>query len=167
MLMMTKTVFQEIQNDFEVREAAIQLQLNLLSKAVGKMAAGFGNYLGLPAPRWNHLDGKAGDFYIRLGEGSANSFKEKPWMQLSSLGGVVSFSLAVTVDSEDREIRTTYVFDMKVRFCGDGYQFDLNDNVHQILSVDEVQGGVFDPVYSMIVTQLKALLDPSKIFIKN
>lgn len=161
------SVYEDLQQRFEKREAALSLQLHLLSKAAGDVASGLRFYLGLPSPKWNYPDGKAGDAYIRLGVGEKDRFEEKPWMTLSSKGGVVSFSLAVTILSEDREFRSIYVFNMSVCFCEGGYLFDVEGDRQQVVSVDDVKSGNLDSVYEMIVSQLKALLDPERILIKS
>lgn len=160
------SLYSDLQKRYETRETAIQTQLHLLSKSAGDLASGFGKYLGLPADRWNHPDGKVGDRYVRLGEGSAAAFKDKHWPELSSLNGKVDFSIALTLVSEDRNNRTTYVFDMSVQFCDGGYQFDVNGK-GVTLSVDAVKSGSFEPVYNQIVEMLIARLDQSKILIKN
>lgn len=159
------SLYSDLQKRYEARETAVQTQLHLLSKSVGDLASGFGKYLGLPGERWNHPDGKAGDRHIRLGEGSAAEFKEKHWSGLSSLNGKVEFSIALTLVAEDRDSRTTYVFDMSVQFCDDGYLFDVNGK-GVILGVDAVKAGSFEPVYSQIVEILIARLDQSEILIK-
>lgn len=160
------SLYSDLQKRYETRETAVQTQLHLLSKSAGDLASGFGKYLELPGDRWNHPDGKAGDRYVRLGEGSASAFKEKRWMELSSLNGTVNFSLALTVVSEDRESRTIYVFDMSVQFCDDGYLFEVNGK-GVTLGVDDVKAGSFEPVYNLIVEKLITLLDQSQILIKN
>lgn len=160
------SLYSELQKQYESRETAMQAQLHLLSKSAGDLAAGFGKYLGLPSERWNHADGKVGERYVMLGEGSAGSFKEKRWIELSSLNGKVDFSLALTIVSEDRESRATYVFDLTVSFTEDGYLFAVN-NRGATISVDAVKAGSFEPVYSLIVEMLKARLDKSQILIKN
>ncbi|QRK85088.1 hypothetical protein JN757_04730 [Pseudomonas granadensis] len=160
------SLYVDLQKRYETRETAIQAQLHLLSKAAGDLASGFGKYLGLPGDRWNHPDGKAGDRYVRLGEGAANAFKEKRWHELSSLNGKVEFSLALTIVSEDRDNRTSYVFDLSVQFCDEGYLFDINGK-GVTLEVDAVKSASFEPVYNQIVETLIARLDHSKILIKN
>lgn len=159
------SLYADLQKRYEARETAIQTQLRLLSKSAGDLASGFGKYLGLPGDRWSHPDGKAGDRYVRLGEGSASAFKEKHWPELSSVNGKVDFSLAFTLVSEDRDSRTTYVFDMSVQFCDGGYLFDVNGK-GVTLSVDAVKSGSFEPVYNQIVEILIARLDESKVLIK-
>ena len=161
------SLYEAIQTSYEEREARMALQLNLLAKAAGNMASHFRHYLGLQTARWHHPDGKAGDDYIRLGTGSPNSFEEKPWMTLSSRNGVVPFSLAVTIVSEDRMFRATYVFEMTVHFILDGYLFTLGENDEELVSVDYVKADNFDPVHKMISARLMSLLDPAKIMIKN
>ena len=88
-------------------------------------------------------------------------------MTLSSVGGVVAFTLAVTIVSEDRDSRVVYFFNMSVRFCDEGYLFDIEGDRQQIVSVDDVKSGNFDLVYALIVAQFKAVLDPDRILIKN
>ena len=160
------SIYSDLQKRYESREVAIQAQLHLLSKSAGDLAAGFGSYLGLTSERWNHPGGKAGNRYVMLGEGSAASFKEKPWIALSSVNGKVDFSLALTLVSEDRESRTTYVFDLGVQFTDDGYLFEVNGQGVTI-SVDEVKAGNFESVYNLIVEKLMTQLDKSQILIKN
>jgi hypothetical protein len=160
------SLYADLQKRYETREAAIQAQLHLLSKAAADLASGFGKYLGLPGDRWNHPDGKIGDRYVTLGEGAGHAFKEKRWNELSSLNGKVDFSLALTIVSEDRDSRTIYVFDMSVQFCDEGYLFDVNGK-GVILEVESVKSGSFEPVYNQIVEILIARLDQSKILIKN
>ena len=161
------SLYEAMQSSYEEREARMALQLNLLAKAAGSMASHFRHYLGLQTARWQHPDGKAGDDYIRLGTGSAKSFEEKPWMMLSSRSGVVPFSLAVTIVSEDRMFRATYVFEMTVQFIIDGYLFTLDTGGEELVSVDYVKAENFDPIHKMISAQLINLLDPAKIIIKN
>lgn len=161
------SVYEDIQERFEKREAALSQQLHLLSKAAGDVASGLRLYLGLPSHRWTYPDGKVGDAYIRLGVGQKDRFEEKPWMTLSSKGGVVAFSLAVTVVSQSQEFRSIYVFNMSVQFCEDGYLFDVEGDRQQIVSVDDVKAGDLDSVHEMIVSQLKSLLDPERILIKS
>ena len=161
------SLYEAMQSSYEEREARMALQLNLLAKAAGSMASHFRHYLGLQTARWHHPDGKAGDDYIRLGTGSAKSFEEKPWMMLSSRNGVVPLSLAVTIVSEDRMFRATYVFEMTVQFIIDGYLFTLDTGGEELVSVDYVKAENFDPIHKMISAQLINLLDPAKIIIKN
>ena len=159
--------YEAIQTSYEEQEARMALQLNLLAKAAGNMASHFRHYLGLQTAKWHHPDGKAGDEYIRLGTGSAESFEEKPWMMLKSRGGVVPFSLAVTIVSEDRTRRVTYVFEMTVKFTIDGYLFTLGEGGEELVSVDYVKANNFDPIHKLISSQLMSFLDPAKIIIKN
>lgn len=162
------TLFEDIQRRYEDLEAAQLLQLNLLAKAAGNMASGFPTYLGLTAPRWTDRNGKVGDSYVRLGEGASDKFQEKRWMLLGSIGGVVPFSLAVTIQSSDKSMQTTYVFEMSVKFCEDGYLFDLKDIVEPVvLSVEDVKQENFAPVYNLLLARLRTVLDPSKILIKT
>lgn len=160
------SLYLELQKRYEARETALQSQLHLLSKAAADLATGLGQYLGLSGSRWHHPDGKAGDRYVRLGEGSAAAFKEKQWIELSSLKGVVGFSLALTLVSEGRESRVTYVFDMGVRFSDEGYLFDVN-GVGVLLTVEDVKEGRFEPVYNQLVEKLMGWLDHSDILIKT
>ncbi|OLS61873.1 hypothetical protein [Pseudomonas putida] len=160
------SIYADLQKRYESHETALHTQLHLLSKAAGDLAAGFGKYLGLPGERWNHPDGKVGERYVRLGEGSVDSFQEKRWIELSSSKGKVDFSIAITLVSEDRDSRTTYIFSMGVQFCEDGYLFEVQG--HGVsLAIEAVKAGVFDPVYMLIVDRLVARLDPSSILIKN
>ncbi|WP_172232377.1 hypothetical protein [Pseudomonas sp. CM25] len=160
------SLYSDLQQRYESRESAIQGQLYLLSKAAGELASGFGKYLGVPSDKWNHPDGKAGERYVRLGEGSASAFKEKRWVELSSLKGKVDFSIALTLVSEDRASRVTYVFELGVQFTEFGYLFEVNGRGVP-LTVEDVKAGDFEPVYSQIVEQLLARLDKSDILIKN
>lgn len=161
------SVYEDIQDLFEKRESALSLQFHLLAKAAGDVAGGLRVYLGLPSPRWNYADGKAGDAYVRLGVGQKSQFEEKPWMALSSQGGVVPFTLSVCIHTEDRTSRAFYFFSMSVRFCDDGYLFEIEGDRKQVISVDDVKAGNLAPIYDMIVAQLKAVLDPERILIKN
>lgn len=161
------SVYEDIQDLFEKRETALNLQLHLLAKAAGDVAGGLRIHLGLPSPRWNYPDGKAGDAYVRLGVGQKSQFEEKPWMALSSEGGAVPFTLSVCIHTEDRSFRAFYFFKMSVRFCDDGYLFEIEGDRQQVISVDEVKSGKLAPIYDMIVGQLKAVLDPARILIKN
>lgn len=161
------SLYEAIQTSYEEREARMALQLSLLAQAAGNMASHFRHYLGLQTARWHHPDGKAGDDYIRLGTGSAKSFEEKSWMTLSSRNGVVPFSLAVTIVSEDRMFRTNYVFEMTVSFIIDGYLFTLEEGEEELVSVEYVKANNFDPVHKMLSARLMNVLDPSKIMIKN
>lgn len=160
------SLYEDLQKRYVIREDAIQTQLHLLSKSAGDLASGFGKYLGLQEARWNHPDGKVGDRYVRLGEGSAAAFKEKHWPELSSVNGKVNFSISLTLVSEDRGSRTAYIFDLSVQFCDVGYLFDVNSK-GVTLSVEDVKAGSFEPVYNQIVEILIGRLDPSKILIKN
>ncbi|MFJ2982241.1 MULTISPECIES: hypothetical protein [unclassified Pseudomonas] len=160
------SIYSDLQRRYVSRETAIQAQLHLLSKSAGDIASGFGKYLGLPGDRWHHLDGKAGERYVRLGQGSASAFQEKRWIELSSLNGKVDFSIALTLVSEDRESRACYVFDMSVRFCDAGYLFEINGQ-SVVLSVEDVKAGSFEPVYNQLVQILISRLDDSDILIKN
>ncbi|UVK81431.1 hypothetical protein LOY46_17890 [Pseudomonas sichuanensis] len=161
------TIYTELQNRFEAREAALAKQVYLLSKAAAGLSDNFGKYLGLPSPRWNYPDGKAGDYYVRFGVGERSSFEEKPWTQMSSLDGVVSFSMALTLISEDRFARTIFVFPMSVEFFDTGYLFKLNEGEQVLISVADVQSGAFDEVYSKMVARLGRILDPSQVLINN
>lgn len=161
------SVYEDIQDLFEKRESALSLQLHLLAKAAGDVAGGLRVYLGLPSPKWNYPDGKTGDAYVRLGVGQKSQFEEKPWPTLSSVGGVVSFTISVCIHTEDRAFRAFYFFNMSVRFCDDGYLFEIEGERQQIISVDDVKSGNFVSIHEMIVAQLKAVLDPERILIKN
>ena len=88
-------------------------------------------------------------------------------MALSSEGGAVPFTLSVCIHIEDRSFRAFYFFKMSVRFCDDGYLFEIEGDRQQVISVDEVKLGKLAPIYDMIVAQLKAVLDPARILIKN
>ncbi|SPO68127.1 hypothetical protein [Pseudomonas sp. JV241A] len=161
------SIYTDLQNRYENREAALAKQVYLLSKAAAGLSDSFGSYLGLPSPRWNNPEGKPGDYYVRLGVGERNAFEEKPWTQMSSLGGVVSFSIALTLVSEDCYSRTTYVFPVSVEFVEGGYLFKLNEGDQVLLSVAEVTSGAFSEVHSKMVERLTQILDPSKVLIKN
>ncbi len=159
------SLYDELQQDYKSQQEAMTLQLNLLARAAGNMVASLPAYLGIPSARWNHHDGKAGDAYVRLGEGPPLDFKDKSWMNLSSKGGVVSFSVAVTIVSEDRNQRVTYVFEMDARFCDHGYRFALNDVDYRIIGAEDVKAEKYQVVHQMIFDKLKELLDPKKIVI--
>lgn len=161
------SVYDDIQDLFEKRETALNLQLHLLAKAAGDVAGGLRVYLGLPSHKWNYPDGKAGDAYVRLGVGQKSQFEERPWMGLSSQGGVVQFTLSICIHTEDRTYRAFYFFSMSVRFCDEGYLFEIEGDRQQVISVDDVKSGNFAPIYELIVAQLKAVLDPERILIKN
>ena len=161
------SIYAELQDRYENREAALNNQVLLLTKAASQLASHFAGYLGLLAPRWNHADGKVGDRYVRLGEGRAASFEEKNWSELSAIDGVVSFSIALTVVSDDCQSRVTYVFPMSIEFIQTGYLVKLLDSEAAMLTPAEVEAGLFGEIYSMLVDRLRSLLDPSKVLISK
>lgn len=161
------SIYAALQDRYERREAALQNQVLLLTKAASKLAGNFRQYLGLPTPCWNRADGTAGDQYVRLGEGQAARFEEKPWTQLSAIDGVVSFSIALTMVSDDCHSRTTYVFPMSIEFVPTGYLVKMNDAESVLLTPVEVEANSFDEVYAKVVARLELLLDPSRVMISN
>ncbi|WP_182374904.1 hypothetical protein [Pseudomonas putida] len=161
------SIYAALQSRYESRETALNTQVFLLTKATSKLAANFGGYLGLPEPRWKRADNTSGDLYVRLGEGQGDRFEERPWTQLSAIDGVVTFSIALTMVSEDCQSRTTYVFPMSIEFSEFGYLVKLNNNEFVTLTPAEVEAGVFVEVYAKVVARLKTVLDPSKILIKK
>lgn len=163
------SIFDDLNERYARFEAAQTLQHNLLIKAVGALPGGFGKHIGLTVLHWHDEDGKAGARYIRLGVGAPESFEEKPWVSLTSMNGVVSFSLAVTVDSNlPLRPRMTYVFEGTVRFCPDGYDFAFKGLPSPIIvSPEKVIAGELSAVYDALVESLYKSFDPSLIEIRN
>ena len=163
------SIFDDLNERYARFEAAQTLQHNLLTKAVGSLPGGFGKYIGLTEPFFYDDDGKNGKRYIRLGVGAPESFEEKAWLSLGSRAGVVSFSLAVTVDSRlPLQSRMTYVFEGTVRFCPGGYDFAFKGLPSPIIvSPEKVIAGELDAVYAALVESLFKSFDPSLIEIRN
>lgn len=162
------TLFEQLRERYTDYDAALTEQITLLTRAAGNLTAGLGGYLGLPTPRWHNEDGKPGDKYVRLGTGSVDDFKETQWQMLSGLNGVVSFLVALTVDSPAayRE-RFTFVFEFDLKFCEDGYLFQIKHVGDVVVGASDVAGGRFEPVYNVMLEKLHDSLDPSKILIRK
>jgi hypothetical protein len=164
------TLYEQIKNRFQEQEAAQNMQLNLLARAAGNIASGFGNYLGTPDQLWKGTDGKSGR-YVMLGTGNGTGFEEKRWMALTSTGGVVDFTIAVTVlGSDDAIPRCTLTFPISAKFCDQGYEFAVhyqNNVTPVIISPEEVKAGQFAALYNVLTERLLAYFDPAKVLIQN
>lgn len=162
------TLFEQLRERYTDHDAALTEQLTLLTRAAGNMTAGFGGYLGLPTPRWHKADGEAGEKYVRLGTGSVGDFEETQWQALTGLDGVVSFSVALTVDSPAAyQERFTFFFDFDLQFCDDGYLFQIKHIGDVVVNASDAAAGKFEPVYNAMLEKLHDVLDPSKILIRK
>ncbi|WP_433785466.1 hypothetical protein [Pseudomonas frederiksbergensis] len=160
------TLFEQLRERYTDFDAAWAEQMTLLISAAENMTSGLGGYLGLPTPCWHHEDGKAGDKYIRLGKGSGEDFEET--QNLTGSQGVVSFSLALVVDSPSahRE-RFTFVFEYDLKFCETGYLFQIKLIGDVVVSAANARAGRFEQVYNAMLEALHQTLDPSRILIQK
>lgn len=163
------SIFEELNEQYERYDAALTLQHNLLAKSVGALSAGFGGFLGLTKAHWHDEEGKRGERYIRLGVGAPKAFEEKIWPQFTSIGGVVDFSLAVTLESDSATYRRyTYVFEGKAQFNSDGYEYRFKGiDYPVVLTATQVEAEDFSDVYRVLVDKLKGEFDPDSILIKR
>lgn len=159
------TIYERLQKSFQEKENALDAQLRLLAKAASLVENGFGAFLGLTASRWTDHNGKAGDPYVQLGVGREDQFKPVHWVKLSSYGGVVEFSLALTLTSDDYSSRTTYVFPMSAQCSKSGYVFQFEDGESVEVGSESAKAGRFDKVWAGIVVRLEKALDPSKVIL--
>lgn len=159
------SIFEELRQRVSDYDSALTIQLRLLTKSIADLVSGFGDYLGLPSPTWHHSDGKAGDHYVRLGVGTAQQFQEKTWLELSSFGGKVDFSLALTIDPQSSMIgRQTIVFEFGARFVPKGYEFQIKGfDKPLILSPDDVKEKNYEVVYQALVARLESMYDSRKV----
>lgn len=163
------SIIDELNEQYEIYDAALTLQHNLLIKSLGALSGGFASYLGLLKAHWHHADGKRGDRYVRLGTGAPKSFEEKVWPQLTSVDGIVEFSLAVTLESENATFkRYTFVFEGEAKFVAEGYEYRFKGiDYPVILSAEEVESEDFRELYKVLIDQLKSNFDPDSVLIKR
>ncbi|MBA2927069.1 hypothetical protein G9Q86_00685 [Pseudomonas sp. CCUG 57209] len=161
------SIIEELNEQYERYDAALTLQHNLLTKSLGGLSVGLGSYLGLTKAHWNDKEGKRGDRYVRLGVGAPNVFEEKMWPQLPSTGGVVEFSLAVTLECETATYqRYTFVFEGRLQFSSGGYEYRFQGiDSPIVISAAEVEADDFTSVYRALVDKLKKAFDPASIVI--
>jgi hypothetical protein len=161
------SIIDELNEQYLRYDAAMTLQHNLLAKSLGALSAGFASYLGLEKAYWHHEDGKKGDRYVRLGVGAPEAFEEKIWPQFNSLGGIIHFPLAVTLEAEDATYkRYNFVFEGSAQFVPEGYQYQFK-GVDQpvVLPAHEVEEEDFRELYKVLIEQLKRKIDPDSILI--
>lgn len=135
-------------------------QLNTLCSAAGKMVYGFGEYLGLANMSWtNPSSGQVLD-YVRLGKGDENTFEEMDRYKLSSLNGVVSFSISITLEiGPNNYPKTHIIFPLSIREIESGFEFSGKDFPNSMLVEKDPGNGQFDPVYSAIVANISRIYD--------
>ncbi|VVN67590.1 hypothetical protein PS726_00194 [Pseudomonas fluorescens] len=162
-------IFDELRDRYTQYDAALTLQLQLLSKTADLLVSNLGPYIGLPHPTWHKSDGEVGGRYIRLGTGKESSFEEKNWTELSSLGGVVDFTLALMIDAaEDKFPKQNLIFEISVSFCSDGYQFKIRSFPEPIVvSTEDVRNRKFNAVYDALVDRIKHIFDPARVEIQK
>jgi hypothetical protein len=162
------TLFEQLRERYTNYDAALAEQMMLLIRAAENMTSGLGGYLELPTPCWHDEDGKAGGKYVRLGKGSGEDFEEAQWHELKGYQGVVSFSLALVVDSPSahRE-RFTFVFEYDLKFCETGYLFQIKHIGDTVVSAANARAGRFEQVYNAMLEALHQTLDPSRILIQK
>lgn len=163
------SIFDELNEQYAQFDAALTLQHQLLTKSVGDLAVGYEKYLGITVKNWFNADGTIGGRYIRLGTGSPERFEEKSWFQLTSSDGVVDFSIAITLESEDSAYpRFVFVFEGQAKFVNEGYEFSFKGIPYTILvGAAEVKSQDLSPVYDALTMALRSKLDLSSITIRQ
>jgi len=161
------SAFAELQARYISYEAAATIQHRLLTKAASELVNGFQAFLGLAGERLPDVDGQKGHRYVRLGIGAASEFEEKNWHTLGSRGGVVNFSLALTLDDPETQSRTTIVFELEVKFVEHGYEFKVKDVGTFMISAPDAVHNRYEKIYEALFTQIMKVYDPDRILIKN
>ncbi|MCH5486749.1 hypothetical protein [Pseudomonas syringae] len=162
------SAYDEIRSRYASYEAAATLQLQLLSKAAVGLVNGFEKYLDLPQARLpNNDDGGLGQRYVRFGVGAPAEFEEKNWHALSSRGGVVDFSFAITLDEPATHSRAVIVFENSVQFVDHGYEFKIKGVDTFTVGAADAVNNRFEAIYKALVDQLLNLYNSERIVIKR
>ncbi|WP_122523584.1 hypothetical protein [Pseudomonas viridiflava] len=161
------SAFAELQARYMSYEAAATIQHGLLTKAASEIVSGFESFLGLAGKRLPDVDGQKGHRYVRLGIGAPSEFKEINWHTLSSRGGVVSFSLALTLDDPASISRSTIVFELEVKFVEHGYEFKVKDLDTFTISAPDAVHKRYEKIYEGLFNRIMKVYDPDRILIKN
>lgn len=162
------TIFEDLQSNYDKQREALTKQHNLLQISVRDLILNLPNYLGLVKSRLCDKEGRGVQNYVRLGTDVDGEFVEIDWTSLSSTDGVIQFILGITIDSAINFARKDFYYNISVKFCDDGYQFDIEGFFSPaILSVAEVKSGDFSQIYKYLISNLQALLSPSYVLIKE
>lgn len=159
------SIFDDLNEQYVQYDAALTLQHQQLVRAVGDMAVGYERFLGITKTHWFNDDGTKGERYVRLGVGDPDRFQEKGWFQLSSVGGSVDFSIAITLESPESVYpRFTFVFEGNACFVDEGYEFTFEGIPYPIVvSPLKVKNLDFNSVHDALTLALKSEIDPSKV----
>ncbi|MDN7144141.1 hypothetical protein KC131_26190 [Pseudomonas sp. JQ170] len=160
------SVFKELSHWRAEYNAARMEQLNRLSDRAQRLVGALQNYLGLDSPHWvNPKDGVVMN-YVRMGSGSPQHFEEKGRHELSSIDGVMAFSVAITLENApDQYPKTHHVFQLEVIARQGGYEFSSRDfDGSFLVGATEEADHAYEGVCTAIVNELKKSYDVGRVF---
>lgn len=152
------SIYAELSKLHERRMEALDIQSDLLRRAVFGLKDGFSQYLGLEEKRWRFPDGTPGDYYVRLGVGDGEGFEECIGAQLPSQCEAISFTLTLTIILEDPRRYEIFSFPMSIEMNESGFLFRLESADDVLLDVHEAGSGHFDKVYAAMVAHAERKL---------
>ncbi|MBT9268077.1 hypothetical protein KKQ10_24685 [Pseudomonas sp. MG-9] len=158
------SIYSEISQQYKKLFERQQARLFMMSSAASAFAAGFERYLSIPDITWTDSKGDQ-QRYVRLGTGDEHNFNEVGFLKLSSLNGVVHFSVALTVEQDAHSgYRQVVVFQFTVSISGDNFEITAKDLPLTLsVNIDDKDKQRFDPIYAALVERLMNMFDPEKI----
>jgi len=158
------SIYSELSQQYKTSFAKQQARLHLMANAANAFTVGFERYLGVPDHTWTDSKGEQ-QRYVRLGVGDENAFQEISYLELSSIGGVIDFSIALTVEQDAHfGLRQVVVFEFSVSVSEENFEFVVKKMpINLSVKMLDKDAHRFDPVYAALVDRLMYLFDPERV----
>lgn len=158
------SIYNELSQQYKRLFEKQQARLHLMSSAANALAVGFERYLSIPDVTWTDSQGKQ-QRYVRLGTGDEHSFQEIDYLRLSSIDGVVDFSIALTVEQDAHfGLRQVVIFEFSVSLNSESFDFSVKKlPINLSVGIDDKDKQRFDPIYAALVERLMYIFDPDRV----
>lgn len=159
------SVYKELSIRFQEHRAARHDQRRRLAEQALRLVRALEHYLELPAKVWANPKNGQELSYVRLGTGDQYSFVETSPHELSSLDGVMEFSVSVTLESAPHEFpKVHHIIRLAVGAKAGGYEFVSEDfeGTFLVPSGDDADH-IYEGVCTAIVNVLKNGYDVSTV----
>lgn len=159
------SIAQEIDQQYEAYQAKVFARQTAQRKIAADIASGFVDFLGLSPNAWFDEHGNRRGTRVELGLGQGESFSAKPWTSLPiNKDGEVEFAISYLLLGHRGNYTLTY--DFRLAVTPDGYEVRAAHVIPSVsLSSYDVDTKSFDALYDLMVTALRAKIDPEAVIV--